>query len=619
MAHLAWERVEEDVFVLRDSCLVYAVRGPEGTVLVNAGTGSAVEHLSEVAESKDVTVLLTHHFRDHSDGAIRLAEAGATVLGPYWEKDYLIDPEQHFRERQIWNSYDNRWDRFSPVRPLPVVDWMMDYETRSIAGLDWEVVPTPGATQGSVSYVVTVNGRRLAFVGETVCGTGRTGRLATLQYNYNDFTGAVNLWRSAGRILDAKPDRLFPSLGEPSDDPAEAVAALKQNLGRLDEIQPGLRRELWEPDEDDIEEVLPHLYRSKYANAQTHFLISESGKVLSIDYGYNTSAYASPGKQHLSNRRPFLHGMGGLKRQFGVDRIDTVLVSHFHDDHVNGIPMLQRVFGSEVWAGENFADLLEDPPRYDRPCLWHESARVQRRLPLGMPFEWEEIPITLHPMSGHTRFSTLICLEVDGTRVAHTGDQIFFRETEAPYSPDARPFTNHVYKNGLDIGCYRETVGYLNSFRPELVLTGHTLPYRPDEAWYGMIEGVAEAFDEVHLNLMALGEEDVHFGAESQGGKLKPYQAHVPEGGTVGFEGWILNPFPSAEQARIALVGPDGWEGEEVVIDLGPREQAEIQIGITPPEGTVCRRQPVGLDLTVGDRPFGQVAEALVTVGGPLF
>ena len=66
-------------------------------------------------------------------------------------------------------------------------------------------------------------------------------------------------------------------------------------------------------------------------------------------------------------------------------------------------------------------------------------------------------------------------------------------------------------------------------------------------------------------------------------------------------------------------MGPDGWEGEEVVIDLGPREQAEIQIEITPPEGTVCRRQPVGLDLTVGDRPFGQVAEALVTVGGPLF
>ena len=210
-------------------------------------------------------------------------------------------------------------------------------------------------------------------------------------------------------------------------------------------------------------------------------------------------------------------------------------------------------------------------------------------------------------------------MEVDGVRVAHTGDQIFFRETDAAYGPEARPFTNHVYKNGLDIGCYRETVGYLQSFRPELVLTGHTLPYRPDDAWYGKIESVAAAFDDVHFDLMSLSEDEVHFGAESQGGKLKPYQAHAPQGATVRFEGWILNPFPAEKKARLALVGPEGWESENVAVDLGPREQVDIRIEITPPEGTVCRRQPVGLDLTVGDRPFGQVAEALVTVGCPRF
>jgi hypothetical protein len=106
-----------------------------------------------------------------------------------------------------------------------------------------------------------------------------------------------------------------------------------------------------------------------------------------------------------------------------------------------------------------------------------------------------------------------------------------------------------------------------------------------------------------------------HFGAESQGGKLKPYQMHLPEGGTAEFEGWILNPFPTAQQAMISLVGPQGWESEAVEVDLGPRQQKDIRIAVTPPPGTCCRRQPLGLDLVVGDRPFGQVAEALVTVG----
>ena len=111
-----WERIEEGIYRFQDSCIVYAVEGPEGVVLVNAGTGEAADHLDEIAGGRPVTVLLTHHFRDHTDGAIRLREKGARILGPYWDQEYLVDPEQHFRERQHWNSYDNRWDRFS-ARP----------------------------------------------------------------------------------------------------------------------------------------------------------------------------------------------------------------------------------------------------------------------------------------------------------------------------------------------------------------------------------------------------------------------------------------------------------------------------------------------------------------------
>ena len=114
---------------------------------------------------------------------------------------------------------------------------------------------------------------------------------------------------------------------------------------------------------------------------------------------------------------------------------------------------------------------------------------------------------------------------------------------------------------------------------------------------------------------MALGDDEVHFGAESQGGKLKPYQLLLPDGGTAQFTGWILNPFPTAQQATIELIGPDGWESEIVHVDLGPREQKDISIAMNIPPGTHCRHHPVGLDFGVDDRPFGQVAEALVTVG----
>ena len=38
MAH--WEEVVKDVYQFQDSCLVYAVKGPNGLVLINAGTVS---------------------------------------------------------------------------------------------------------------------------------------------------------------------------------------------------------------------------------------------------------------------------------------------------------------------------------------------------------------------------------------------------------------------------------------------------------------------------------------------------------------------------------------------------------------------------------------------------
>ena len=67
-----WERLEEGLYRFQDSCTIYALQGPAGTVLINAGAGQTADHLDEVARGKPITVLLTHHFRDHTDGAIRL-------------------------------------------------------------------------------------------------------------------------------------------------------------------------------------------------------------------------------------------------------------------------------------------------------------------------------------------------------------------------------------------------------------------------------------------------------------------------------------------------------------------------------------------------------------------
>ncbi len=89
----------------------------------------------------------------------------------------LLDPAQHFSERQTWNSYDNRWDRFSPVFPVPVDHWLMDYATHEIAGATVKVVPAAGVTNGAVSLVVEIGEERIGFVGETIQSPGKNARI----------------------------------------------------------------------------------------------------------------------------------------------------------------------------------------------------------------------------------------------------------------------------------------------------------------------------------------------------------------------------------------------------------------------------------------------------------
>jgi glyoxylase-like metal-dependent hydrolase (beta-lactamase superfamily II) len=506
-----------------------------------------------------------------------------------------------------------------------VDDWLLDYETREIHGVSVAVVACPGVSTGAVSLVIPHAGKRLAFVGELIQAPGKVARLAPLQYDYNDYQGAKALYFSCGRMLREHPDLLLPSMGAPIAQPLPALSELRQNLRGLSRVQAALmpafdQIDLCETGDDDLVEFIPgRLYRSRFSNAATNFLISQSGKVLSLDYGY-LNLGMMPLKYAFATRRPLLHGIEGLKR-LGCNRIDACLISHFHDDHVNGVNLIRRVFGTEIMACENFADILEHPLAYDRPCLWEDPILVDRRLPAGKTVTWEDFQITCYPMSGHTRFAALLCIEFDDVRLVHTGDQVFFSGGgDMTFdSPACQLFTNHVYKNGLDLGCYRASTAVICQFAPNWIATGHTDPYRVTAGFLETLEAGAAAFDEVHETLMPLAPDASHFGAESQAAKLTPYHCHQAEGGRIAMRGWVLNPLPVDAKAELTVAAPAGWSVDLQTLMMGPRQQVAFDFSLRVPEGTRCRRTPIALELTVNGRPFGQVAEALVSIGTPMF
>ena len=618
-----WEQVLDGVWLYRDSCNVYALRGPEGMLVVNAGTGRWLGHVAELP-AKPAALALTHYFRDHAGGAAAAARAGIPVYVPEYEAAVIAEPHEHLRCRETYIIYDNLWNLFVPIEPAPVAGALRDYDTVTLAGLTCEVVPLPGATLTQSGLAVQVGGRKVVVCGEAIHSPGRVARVAPYQYNYNDLPGALNAYASAQRLREVAPDALLPSLGEPMlEETDDALAELQDALRRLCAGRPGLHAWMDTVHTDELKKVTDHVWLSAHSGALSWFVISDSGKCLAIDYGYNGAATAPPGAASPRRRRALLHGLGGLKATFGIDRIDVVLVSHFHDDHVCGIPVLQRVFGTECWAAECFADLLEQPEAHCFPCDWPVASQVQRRIDVAETVEWEEYTFRFGAMNGHTRFSALIGFEADGKRFAHTGDQYFFNDPAGggmqppPRWEGVEMMHNHVYRNGALLGGYRQSGAWMLDWRPEIVINGHQAPLYTNDEFFGLIDRWSSGYEDIHRDAMVLGEDEAHFNIDSWGGWIWPYRVHLAQPGATTVRVTVRNPFPHPARLDVRLVGPAGWEGSSTSLQAEARAEVSADMQIVP--AGACRRQPFAVDLVADGRPFGQVAEALMTVGGQRF
>lgn len=618
---MSWNQVLPKIWLYCDCCNVYAVQAPDGMVIVDAGSGRWLQSVNELP-AKPVALVLTHYFRDHAAGAAAAAEAGIPVWVPEYEREIISDPAEHFRRRETYIIYDNVWDLFAPVLPTPIEGVLRDYERVELAGLSFEVLPLPGATITQIGLCLALEGKRLAFCGETIHSPGKIARVAPLQYNYNDLPGAVNVHASAQWLRDHKPDVLLPSLGKPIlVDADRALESVQEAMRKLCVRRPAHLKSMDLLKQPSVSRVSEHLWQSQHAVSTNWFLTSESGKCLALDYGY-TFPITPMGMAHPpSRRRALLHSVEGLREAAGIEKIDVVLVSHYHDDHVAGIPLLQRVFGTECWAPEVFVDLLEQPEAHCFPCNWPRAARVNRRIKLDETVEWEGYKFHFRAMNGHTRFSALIGFEADGVRYAHTGDQYFFQsstgclaETSMGRWAGQTIFENHVFRNGALLGGLAQSAQWMLDWRPDVVLTGHTDPMQTDAAFFEILEEWGREYDRMHREVMPLGDEEAHFNIDSWGGWIWPYRTHLAAPGTLEVQVTVRNPWPREAELELELQGPRGWDGEKVRVRAGARAEVSVPMRMQVP--AICRHQPFAVELVADGQPFGQVAEGLVTAGG---
>ena len=594
------ERLSPRLYRFADTCNVYLLRSGDEALLVDFGSGDILDHLDEIGVERVTDVLMTHHHRDQAQGLARAIEAGARIWVPHAEQDLFHSVEAHWQAREITRNYNMREDRFSLLRSVPVAGTLRDYATYEFGEHRVTVVPTPGHTVGSVTLMAAVDGRAVAFSGDLITAPGKMWSLAATQWSYNGAEGAAASLASLLDLMERGPGLLLPSHGDPIRDPQAAMRLLADRLWRLLRAR-GDNPRLYGLRKQPYLHVTPHLLFNRTSMANGYVLLSESGKALLIDYGYDFMTGAASGFDRAS-RRPWLYTLPMLKQQFGVTRVDVALPTHVHDDHVAGFNLLRDVEGTHVWAADMLADVLQRPARYDLPCLWYDPIPVDRVLPLGIPIPWEEYELTLHEQPGHTRHAVAVAFEVDGKRVLAVGDQ---------YEHNTR--WNYVYRNRFAASDYRRSAALYRTVQPDLLLFGHDDPLWVTPAYLEEVAAQGELLAELHRLLLP---EEGGLGVDGGVARIVPYQSEIGEGEPLGLEVEVANPFSTAQEAVVSLVVPAGWRAEPArsMLPLAALSRASISVAVFPPASGAVRRACVAVDVTLGAQRFGQQAEALVTI-----
>jgi glyoxylase-like metal-dependent hydrolase (beta-lactamase superfamily II) len=588
----------------RDTCNVYVLRSGRDAVLIDFGDGAVLGELEALGVDHVTDVLVTHHHRDQLQGLRRGADAGARIWVPPVERDLIENVDRHWLERPIDNDYDLLQDRFSLLEQVPVAGTVDEYRTRRFGGFDVYTLPTPGHTVGSVTYLVDVDGRRLAFTGDLIYGEGKVWSLAATQWTYSEVEGQRATYLSLGVVREHEPELLLPSHGAPMPDPDRAIELTQRRLEQLMRMRGGPPWDLVMRLRDPWEEVTPHLLRNRTAMANSYALVSETGAALVLDFGYDLWT-GNPMTATRAARRPLLNSILALRRDGRAERVEVVLPTHYHDDHVAGINLLRDVEGTEAWAPENFAGILEEPARYDLPCLWYDPIHVDRRLPLEEPFGWHEYELTAYPLPGHTLYAAAVAFEVDGRRILATGDQ---QANEAD-----GPILNYQYRNRFRYDDYVRSAELYRELQPDLIVSGHWPVREADDAWLDRLLADGRRLAELHRELLPVDEVDL--GGEGFPARIEPYRSTVRPGESIRLEVSVRNPCDRSETLTVRLVVPDGWSAAPEVdkVDVDEHGEAVVAFTVSPVEAPVVRAR-VAADVTVGDVRFGQQAEALVTV-----
>lgn len=618
-------RIAPDVGILPGAVNTGVITSGDRALLIDCCDSVTPERLHEELGVERVDMILcTQHRRANVAGAYAFVERGAQLIVPSAERHLFDDVEAYWGDpKNRWHLYHHQPGQQVLARSIPVARAVSGGEVVEWAGRAIRVLDTPGATDGSVSYVLDARRRRVAFCGDALAGPGQVFEIHALQKgnarigDYHGFLGNLHKLMPSLEAL-REFDALVPSHGDPIRDPSAAIDLLRARLDALwtnharisclNHYFPGMLQEYTPPGLTAVEPA----FIAETRELPSHVLIapctsrlvrSDGGAGLLIDCGH----------------RSVVDWVRERIADGTISRLDAVWITHYHDDHVDALPDLVAAFGCAVGAVAPLVDVIEHPEAWFLPCISPAATPVTMPRHNGEIWRWHEYTLTPYHLPGQTLYHSGLFVEGHGANICFAGD------SGSPTGIDDHNCGNRCFlRNG---GGFRRVFEIWRAARPDFIVNEHQkLAFRFSDEQLDLMDSALAERERIVGELVPW--PDPNFALDEHWVRLYPYEQTVARGKTARFEVRFTNHADRDIVGEVQPVPPEGWSAraedrKRIVVpartdgDTGPqcaRPDGRSALEVAVPEGARPGQHIVPIRVTWDGRYLGQYRHAVANV-----
>ena len=575
-------------------------QGPVNGVLLGTGDIRAAIY-SKPASSKlrPHQIFVTHHRRDVVTAAFDGLRDGVKIYAPKAERELFEQPHKSWESFWTKRFHDYAQQSTKILTVPEKVDRFLSDNTRIISTETYpsgvktrriRVLETPGFTRGAISYIVDIDGKRVAFTGDLIYGDGQLFDLYSFQdvipeAKIGGYHGHASrlamLVPSLKKIAAEKPDLIIPARGPVIRNPQDAIAKL---IGRIEAYYRNYlstnalnwyfkeermtikgRRVLGQDAEVKLMPLSVHEQTPDWIweNSTSRMLISDDGHGFLLDCGYQR----------------VIDGVKQLMKDGLVKKVDGIFVTHYHDDHTNMAQAACEEFGCPIYSTLEYEDILENPGAYHMPATTDKAMKDVTGVKSGHKMKWKEFDLEFQFYPGQTLYHGAVLVRRNGgTPYYFVGDA---------FSPSGMDDYCLLNRNLLhDDSGYPLCLKKIRELGSDYWLINEHIPYvfRFSEKELDYLETNLQKRKAILDELLPW--DDINYGIDEQWATFYPRGVAAEANKPIELQVRILNHSPIA---RTFKVTPRKSHGVDILskpaeIKLWPRESGWVPVTVSVPK-----------------------------------